>query len=229
MNILSKRNVVPAATRQISTLGEGPSAIHELRSYRIVPALLPHYLRVVCDRLQTIRADRYGRLAGFWFSDAGAECGVYHLWEFPSLDARQELRAELAKVCDWQGFLKDVAPAIKSQHITFMRPLVPMAAPPVRGCLYELVRYRAAVGKAAVVAGEVLGQPFPRSITRVGTWTAESPDPNEIIQLLAIGDLTERISYFHNREQAAWRLKLCDEILDCHGTLLSPVKTSPLQ
>lgn len=207
----------------------GYQPIYELRTYKMVPALLPHYLRIIDERLRVIRGDNFGRLAGFWFSGVGGECAVHHLWEFTSLDERQHFRKLLALSSEWRAFLADVAPAIQTQRITFMRPITLLTIPEQSGCIYELIRYRAAVGKVQSVADEVLRRTFTTPTTLVGAWIAEAPDPNEVIQLLGVHDLNEHLSDCKNREQTAWWMKVRGEITECRSALLSPVSVSPLR
>jgi PHP family Zn ribbon phosphoesterase len=203
--------------------------VYEWRTYRMVDTHLPRYLEIVNERLQEIRKDRFGCLLGFWVSAAGGQSEVHHLWEFSSLNARQNLRSLLSKKEDWWSFLNDVAPAIRWQQITFMRRLSNIESPPSPGHLFKMIRYQAAVGKARIVADEILRRPMNKSTTLVALWSAEAPDPNEVIELLAIDTRNACISEIDDQSQTALLLKLSNEIRGYHTTLLSPVRLSPLQ
>jgi len=204
-------------------------AVFEYRVYEMVPWLLREYLKVVDESLQQIRRDQYGRLVGFWCSELSGCCSVHHLWEYASLDRRQEARRELLLLDEWNAFLKKAAPAIKNQAIAFLRlhgAICPSEQP---AGLYELIRYQAKVGQAARLAEAVRYRPRAPESSLVAIWTADAPDPNEVFELVSFSSLGSReTENVYAPAQTGWWLAQHQLIQSHRSCLLSPQRISPL-
>ncbi|UIN21218.1 NIPSNAP family protein [Herbaspirillum frisingense] len=205
------------------------ASVFEMRSYDMVPSRMDDYLNLVNHSLQEIRRDQYGRLVGFWRSGCGAALKVHHLWEFTSLDARQKMREELARREDWIDFLRNVAPCIQAQSITFLRIQGNLTSILSTGNAYQLIRYQARVGKLGNALREIQHQVSDDSVTRIGIWAADAPDPNEVWELLAVSRRTENEEGCAGEGEYVKWIPRHEELVRRHSTLwLVPISISPL-
>lgn len=210
---------------------EKPGKIHEYRTYVMHPGTLDGYLQLVESKLQPLRQDRFGRLLGFWYSEFGTLNQVHHLWEFETLDHRQEQRRLLAHQKSWrEEFLEKVLPAIQTQQINFLRPAITVNVPTVVSAFYEMRRYQAVVGKSAQLLQEVLRRPKSSECTLAGVWTSESPDPNEVLELSAYPDFQSRLEQgLQQPAQCKWAGTVQGLMLGMVSTMLLPAEISPLR
>lgn len=210
---------------------EKPGKIHEYRTYVMHPGTLDGYLQLVESKLQPLRQDRFGRLLGFWYSEFGTLNQVHHLWEFETLDHRQEQRRLLAHQKSWrEEFLEKVLPAIQTQQINFLRPAITVNVPTVVSAFYEMRRYQAVVGKSAQLLQEVLRRPKSSECTLAGVWTSESPDPNEVLELSAYPDFQSRLEQgLQQPARCKWAGTVQGLMLGMVSTMLLPAEISPLR
>lgn len=94
--------------------------IYEFRSYRLVPGAMRKWVGLFTDVLPV--REKYSKLVGLWSTDVGQPNEVCHIWAYPSLDARAEVRAKVAAEPEWQAFLKADSPLIDEMHSTIMVP-----------------------------------------------------------------------------------------------------------
>ncbi len=94
--------------------------IYEFRAYRLAPGSLRKWVALFRDALP-IR-EKYSKIVGLWSTEAGQPYEVCHIWAYPSLDARAEVRAAVAADPDWQAFLEADLPLIEDMHATIMVP-----------------------------------------------------------------------------------------------------------
>lgn len=202
--------------------------VFEMRTYTFYPGSLPAYLHLAETLGRPVRGNDYGLCHGYWIVDAGTQDQVWHLWSYDSLDERQRLRAELAKNDRWiKEYGGAVLPLLQRQDVRFLRQAADIAVP-APGGLYDLRLARARPG---------LAQPWLRRLREreaeagmdscsVGIWTGESPQPNEIVQLLSFADYDARRRH---------RLALEPEpdhaamMLEVQSLLLRPAAFSPMQ
>src|SRR6266545_7626834 len=91
--------------------------IYELRTYTLVPGKQAEYLKLSGDVGRKARGDKYGKLEGHWFTEFGTLNQVVHLWNYPDLNERDRLRAELAKNEEWtKGYLPQIRPLLLAQE-----------------------------------------------------------------------------------------------------------------
>lgn len=204
--------------------------IHEYRIYMMDPAMLPGYLELVEAKLQTLRRDRYGRLLGFWTSKFCSSSQVHHLWEYESLNQRQDLRQLLAAQVDWRDeFLEQARPAIRSQEISFLLPSVAIKPPEKVSLFYEMRRYQSVVGQAGTLLEKIKNRPIASGQKMVGLWMCESPDPNEVFELLASRELVTILTHEENcSAHNLWLQGLNGLLLGTGSTMLCPMGVSPL-
>ncbi|MGF6958634.1 NIPSNAP family protein [Paraburkholderia youngii] len=219
----------PEAAMRPSTEVEESSSVFEFRTYEMVPSLVRYYLSVVDQSLQRIRQDEYGRLIGFWYSEFGGSCSVYHLWEFPSLDARRKARQVLGQRAEWEEFLRSVAPAINAQSIDFLRAQTRVDNAATNSWCYEMNRYQAVVGEVRVAVDAVKGRPRSDRSTVIAIWVSEAPDPNQIFELISYPDFEARARDTTSEpDQTSWWLKHRDVFRSSCRTLMFPAAVSPL-
>jgi hypothetical protein len=66
--------------------------------------------------------EKYSKIVGLWHTEAGQPNEACHLWAYPSLNARAEIRANVQKDPAWQEFLKIGPPLLEEMHSTIMLP-----------------------------------------------------------------------------------------------------------
>lgn len=174
--------------------------VHELREYTLKAADWPAF-RVLFETLGLpLRRNEHGVLLGTWLGEAqGGEPGTVrflHLWRYDALDARAALRTRLAAVPGWRtDYLPQAAALVQTQHLSVLLPQGRLALPlqgghgardgagedGARGMdpALHLHRYRCAVGGAAALLAALA----ETAADRLGLWSTEFPDPNEVVLL----------------------------------------------
>lgn len=205
--------------------------IHEYRTYTIHPGQLHRYLELAETKVQPIRQDKYGRLVGFWYSEFGTLNQVHHVWEYVSLDRRQSDREVLFQQRDWmEEFIAGAWPTMQVQEVRFMNPKTALRTPAGPSAFYEIRTYRTTVGQAARVAGLVAERPLADGATRVGLWVCETPQPNEVCELLAYGSFEQRAADASQApRQQQWLDAAGPHLQLSWSTLMLPIAISPLQ
>jgi len=95
--------------------------IYELRNYRAktggaVRQWLEAFTAVLPAR------EKHSKIVGLWHTEAGQPNEVCHIWAYPDLNARAEVRAAAMKDPAWQEFLKTGLPLLEEMHSTIMLP-----------------------------------------------------------------------------------------------------------
>jgi hypothetical protein len=100
---------------------EAPGNIYELRNYRAkTGGAVRQWLEAFTGALPA--REKHSKIAGLWQTEAGQPNEVCHLWAYPSLNARAEIRANVQKDPVWQEFLKVGPPLLEEMHSTIMLP-----------------------------------------------------------------------------------------------------------
>jgi hypothetical protein len=94
--------------------------IYELRAYRTRPGAVRPWLDLFTKALEV--REKYSKIVGLWFTEAGQPNEVCHIWAYPDLNARAAVRAEAGKDPGWQAFLKESAGLLDEMHSTVMLP-----------------------------------------------------------------------------------------------------------
>ncbi len=118
--ILVRQDVRLLNTIREPVAPERDGNIYEFRAYRLVPGSLRKWVALFRDALP-IR-EMYSKIVGLWSTEAGQPNEVCHIWAYPSLDPRAEVRAAVAADPDWQAFLEADLPLIEDMHATIMVP-----------------------------------------------------------------------------------------------------------
>ncbi|NKC33891.1 NIPSNAP family protein [Falsiroseomonas selenitidurans] len=206
--------------------------LHEYRTYTIHPAQLGAYVRLANQKAIPIRGDDYGRLLGFWVSEAGTLCQVHHIWEYASLDARQAERARMWTNDRWrEEFIAFAWPTMQVQEVRFMTARATLVAPAGPQALYEARVYQTVVGRFVEAALAVQKRPLSPGATRVGCWTCESPQPNQVVEIVAYADANLRFVADESQasEQASWWDAQEADLLGASATIMRPIAVSPLK
>lgn len=205
--------------------------IHEYRTYTITPGELNLYLELAETRVQPTRQDRYGRLAAFWTSEFGVLNQVHHIWEYASLDQRQALRRELSQNPTWcDDFLAGAWPTMQSQEVRFMLPQMPLADVGAGNVFYERRIYRCPAGKFAALCAAVMARPRSAQAKLFGVWVSETPQPNEIVEIVAYPGFGERLAdATTTAPQRDWLHTHKALLQQIESTLLLPIGISPVQ
>lgn len=205
--------------------------IHEYRTYTITPGELHLYLALAETRVQPTRQDRYGRLVAFWTSEFGLLNQVHHIWEYTSIDQRQALRRDLSQNQTWcDEFLAEAWPTMQTQEVRFMLPQMPLADTGTGNAFYERRIYRCPAGKFAALSAAVLERPRRAQAKLFGVWISESPQPNEIVEIVAYPSLAHRLADASTTAlQRDWLHTHKALLQQVESTLLLPIGISPVQ
>ncbi len=210
--------------------------IYELRTYTLRPGQQGEYLRLSSEVGRKVRGDRYGKLCGFWATEFGTLNQVVHLWEYPDLNERERLRAELQKNEDWtRGYLPQIRPMLVAQENRILSPVVPLKPPAGAGHVYELRCYRTLVGKAGEWL-ELFKAILPtreKYSTNVGLWHTEAGPLNEVVHLWAYRDLNERAAVratvLNDPEWQVFLGKSSPLLVEMKSVILNPAPHSPMK
>jgi hypothetical protein len=210
--------------------------IFELRTYTLVPGKVNDYLRTSAEVGRKARGDNYGTLRGFWFTEFGTLNQVVHLWEYPDLNERERLRAELQKNEDWtRGYLPQIRQYLLAQQNKILAPVLPLKPPAAPGHLYELRWYRMHVGRLAEWLGHFRDiMPTREKYSKnVGVWQTEAGTLNEAVHLWAYRDLNDRAAVRGAvLRDPAWQEFLARSapcLAEMSSIILNPAPHSPMK
>ncbi|HYG44839.1 MAG TPA: NIPSNAP family protein [Bordetella sp.] len=203
--------------------------IHEYRTYTIEPGQLDTYLALAESKVVPIRQDDYGRLVGFWTSEFGVLNQVHHIWEYTSIDQRQQLRRELAANRRWcDEFLAGAWPTMQAQEVRFMSPQDQISQATGPSAFYERRIYRCPAGRFADLGRAVLQRQRDAAASLFGVWISESPQPNEVVEIVAYPDLTSRLAdRITAPQQRDWLREHAAILQHVESTFLLPIGISP--
>ncbi len=94
--------------------------VYELRCYRLRPGAMKAWLELFKGALPV--RERHSKIVGLWTSEAGQPNEVCHLWAYPSLDRRAEVRAAVTADADWQVFVAKSVEMIEEMQNSIMLP-----------------------------------------------------------------------------------------------------------
>jgi hypothetical protein len=210
--------------------------IYELRTYTLVPGKQNEYLKLAAEVGRKARGDKYGKLEGFWSTEFGALNQVVHLWQFSDLVERERLRAELGKNEEWtKGYVPQIRPLLLAQENKILSAAVPVTPPADTGNVYELRWYRAHVGRSAEWIG-LFKEILPvraQFMRRVGVWTTEIAQLNEVVHMWVFKDLNERAAarakLGQNAEWQTFVAKSVGLLAHMQAIILLPAAHSPMK
>lgn len=122
---LSRANVVRQDIRllnpEISPVAPAASPnIYEFRNYRLKPGAARQWLGLFKDALPV--REKYSKIVALWATEAGQPNEVCHIWAYPDLVKRGQVRAAVTADPDWQAFLAKGSSLIEEMHSTIMLP-----------------------------------------------------------------------------------------------------------
>jgi NIPSNAP protein len=210
--------------------------IYELRTYTLMPGKQGEYLKLNQEIGRQTRGDKYGKLEGAWTTEFGLLNQYVHLWNYPSLDERDRLRAELMKNEDWtKGYVPKIRPMMLAQENKILSPVLPLKPPADAGHVYELRWYRAHPGKAAEWLGHFKAiMPVREKFSKnVGLWQTEMGQLNEVVHLWAYRDLNHRGEVRGNAlKDPEWQKFLAVSaplLVEMRSVVLNPTAVSPMR
>ena len=89
------------------TPGTG-NGVYEMRYYRLYPGKVAEWLAIFGKGLAA-RA-KYSKPVGVWSSELGGLNMVYHMWGYPDLQARADVRKQAAADSAWTDTVKGLGP-----------------------------------------------------------------------------------------------------------------------
>lgn len=210
--------------------------IHELRTYTLRPGSVPTVVKNSGEIARRIRADNYGKLEGYWFTDIGALNQVVHLWSYADLNERQRLRAALGENKEWVNeYLPLILPHLLKQEIRLLSPLRPLGSVATEDNVYEYRNYRCEVGtikRWTVQFMEALPAREQYS-PNLGVWITEAGQPNEVSHLWVYPDLNARAEARANATaDPKWSKFLGvgpTMLVEMFSTVLLPTPFSPMR
>jgi NIPSNAP len=210
--------------------------IYELRTYTLVPGKQGEYLRLSAEVGRKARGDKYGKLEGFWSTEFGTLNQVVHLWQFADLNERDRLRAELAKNEEWtKGYLPQIRGMVLAQENKILTAAVPVTPPADSGNVYELRWYRTQPGKAGewITHFKEILPVRAQFMRRVGVWTTEIGQLNEVVHMWVFKDLNDRAAsrakLGQNAEWQAFVGKTVPLLAHMQSIVLIPAGHSPMR
>lgn len=94
--------------------------IYELRIYRTAPGAAASWAALFKSYFPV--REKYSQNVGLWTTEAANPNEAVHLWNYPSVDQRLKIRAEVAKDPGWQEFLAKGAGLIEAMHASLLLP-----------------------------------------------------------------------------------------------------------
>jgi len=210
--------------------------IYELRTYTLMPGKQGEYLKLNQEIGRPTRGDKYGKLEGGWTTEFGLLNQYVHLWNYPSLDERERLRAELMKNEEWtRGYVPKIRPMLLAQENKILSPVLPLKPPADAGHVYELRWYRAHPGKASEWLGhfKAIMPVRERYSKNVGLWQTEMGQLNEVVHLWAYRDLNQRgevrASALKDPEWQKFIATSAPLLAEMRSVILNPTAVSPMR
>lgn len=170
--------------------------LYEMRTYTVHPGKVPEIVKHAGELSRKIRADNYGKLEGYWYSEFGTLNQVWHLWSYADANERLRLRAELGRNKDWTGqYLPAIRPLLVKQENRLLSPEFPIKPPESSGNIYEFRYYQVAPTQVRAWADLFKAKlPVRERYSRiVGLWMTDGGVANEICHLWAYKDLNARL------------------------------------
>jgi hypothetical protein len=210
--------------------------IYELRTYTLQPGTQAQYVKQSGEVGRKIRGDKYGTFQGGWTTEFGTLNQYVHLWAFADLNERERLRGELARNEAWaKEYLPISRPLMLAQENKLLKPMVPVTPPADTGNIYELRWYRAHVGRAAEWL-EMFKAVLPtrdKYTRRVGLWSTESGQLNEVVHMWVYKDLNDRAaSRARMAQDPQWQAFIAKSpalLQHMQSVVLIPVPHSPMK
>jgi hypothetical protein len=118
-----------------------------------------------------------------------------HLWEFADLVERERLRAELARNEEWtKSYVPHIRPLMLAQENKILSAAVPLTPPTDTGNVYELRWYRTQPGRSGewISLFKDILPVRAQFMRRIGVWTTEIAQLNEVVHMWVFKDLNER-------------------------------------
>ncbi|KAJ7631248.1 hypothetical protein FB45DRAFT_917954 [Roridomyces roridus] len=95
--------------------------IFELRSYQLKPGTLLEWENTWRKGIEARR--KFVAPVGAWFSQVGRLHQVHHLWQYPSLEVRKELREQAWQIDGWAETVSKTSQLTKFMDAFVLRPL----------------------------------------------------------------------------------------------------------
>ncbi|KAJ7878618.1 nipsnap family protein [Mycena leptocephala] len=95
--------------------------IFELRTYQLKPGTLLEWENTWRRGIEARR--KFVAPVGAWFSQVGRLHQVHHLWQYPSLEARKELREKAWQIDGWAETVSKTSSLSKFMDAFILRPL----------------------------------------------------------------------------------------------------------
>lgn len=95
--------------------------IYDHRTYTVAHGKMKDYLARYETVALPISLRHLGPLVGFWISDIGPLNQVVHIWQYDSLQDREERRARMYADPEWQTFLHTNAGTFVAQEVKILK------------------------------------------------------------------------------------------------------------
>ena len=108
-------------SQRFASAGAEKFPIYEMRTYNIVPAHYPAFLKLTAEKIHMRTS--HSPLLGYWTSELGGLNEVIHIWGYQSLVQRQKVRNALGTDNKWSDeYMARMRPMIQSQENIIMVP-----------------------------------------------------------------------------------------------------------
>ncbi|WP_142781771.1 NIPSNAP family protein [Agrobacterium sp. T29] len=96
--------------------------IYDHRTYTVAHGKMKEYLHRYETIALPISLRHLGPLVGFWTSEIGPLNQVIHIWQYDSMQDREDRRARMYADPEWQEFLKLNAGTFVQQEVKILKP-----------------------------------------------------------------------------------------------------------
>jgi hypothetical protein len=96
--------------------------IYDHRTYTVAHGKMADYLQRYEAIALPISRRHLGPLVGFWITDIGPLNQVVHIWQYDSLQDREDRRARMYADPEWQEFLKLNHGTFVAQEVKILKP-----------------------------------------------------------------------------------------------------------
>ena len=101
------------------TPGSG-NGIYELRYYRLYPGKVGEWMEIFGKGLPA--RTKHSKPVGVWSSELGGLNMVYHMWGYPDLQARADVRKQVAADPAWSDAVKSLGPLMLEMSAKILVP-----------------------------------------------------------------------------------------------------------
>jgi hypothetical protein len=118
--LLARQQVLFLHPQRPLTAPDGKGNVYEMRYYRAQLGRAPEFVGSMLEAMP--HREKYSKNVCLWTCEAPDPHDIYHLWAYPSLNQRFEMRGGAVKDPGWQAFLGKGPGMLEQMHSTLLIP-----------------------------------------------------------------------------------------------------------